>query len=1161
VPNAAALRVALLGPVRAWLADEEVALGPARQRTVFAVLAAHPGRRVSRADLIRALWGPAPPATAAGSVYTYVSGLRRGLAPARSGRLLASGPSGYALLVDEDAVDAHRFARLCAEAGAELDRGGPERVLAALDAALALWRGEAYAGLSGDFVAADRRRLADLRLAAIERRARVLLATGGDDGLVAELTALAGEHPLRESLHELLMLALHRSGRESEALDAFRAARRTLVAELGVEPGPALQDLHRQVLAASADAPAAAPPGPAPAPIVPTQVARALQEGLHSRPYVGRSAEVALLRGLVRDVAAGRGRAVWIDGEPGMGKTELLTVALADATALGCGLAWAVADELGRRVPLQVVTKALGLETSSADPRAAALTAQLHGDSHPGDPQGSVAVSRVLSYVRNGPCADAPLVLVIDDMQWADEASLLVWERLAALTRRLPLLLVAASRPEPYGRDLARLRRSVEVRQGHVLTLTPLPPADVEELIGAVVGAEPGGSLRALAPVAAGNPLYAREMAAGLVRRQEVRVVGGHAEVDAAAAAEVPQSLLAAVRGTVDFLTPETTEVLRLAALLGTQFAVGDVAAVSGQAPFDLMRHLDEAVAGHVVVAAGTDLAFRHPFLRQALYEGIPAAARAVRHRYAAEALARGGGSVVRVAEQLAADETVVDGWVLEWLVGARAELTRVAPAIAGQLFRAALNAGATTAKQRELLLIALVRLDFRYDRFPVAEARQAIGVATDPADLAEMRQLLAAMRHRRGDTRGAIALLRGAVDDPAVPPIWQTRHRVLLANFRRGSLDDLDAAERNAGAIIAEAQAAGQPYEEAFALQTLWLVNSIRRDHGTALGNLDRAMDLVRERPELAGVYFDLLDNRMFSLQNLDRLGDAQRTLREAAQFAAAHGLPASLQVATAVQCYWLGRWDEALAEVSAVTEDAPGITFYGMREPGAVMILLRGVAALIAGHRDLLEVALSHLDAVEALPATAAERESFDFLLVAQSLVAEHEGRHAEALDALEPLLRRAYAPMMLRHQWLPDAARLALEIGRGEVAERAAEICAEQAARETVPARAWAAAARCRSLLTGDAGPVLAAAAHYRAVGRVPELAAALEDAAVLLARAGRAAEAAGPARESTDLFATLGATWDLGRAARRLAAAGLDLPGDPVTPAPQPLGTRP
>jgi DNA-binding SARP family transcriptional activator/tetratricopeptide (TPR) repeat protein len=1150
-PPQSRLRVSVLGAVRAWVDDREIGLGPARQRALFAMLAANANRLVGRDELIEAIWGTSPPATAAGSVYTYVSGLRRSLEPDRSRRpsadLLTSGPSGYSLRLDPADLDAGQFQRLRGTAAELLSGGDAPAAVARLDAALALWHGDAYAGLTGPFIELDRQRLAELRLSAVEQRARIILDLGGDDALVAELAGLVQDNPLHEPLHELLMRALYQAGRLAEALEVFRNARRALVDELGVEPGPALRELQRRVLAGSADAPAPAVARELAPTVVPAQVARAMRDGLGSRVCVGREDELAYLRGLVRAVAAGTGGAVWIDGEPGIGKTELLTQAFGDAAGAGVQLAWGAADELGQRVPLQIITRALGLETSSPHHRLAELAARLHGVGGEAEDVGpAVAVDRVLAYVRST-CGTAPLILVVDDMQWADATSVLLWERLLAATSRLPLLLVASARPEPHSRELAQLRRGVQARQRRPVDLRPLREDEMARIVSALVGAPIGPNLRALAVRAAGNPLYAREMVAALLRTDAVRVDGGVADIDATVGVAPPESLLAAVRATLDFLTEETQKVLRLAALLGTQFAVSDVVAVTGRSPFDLMSSLEEALSANVVVDAGPDLAFRHPFLRQALQESVPAAMRAGLHRHTAEVLAAGGGSVIRVAEQLAAESPVIDTWVVGWLADRHAEVTKQVPQIAGDLIRLALATDLPSPAQRETLLVALVKMDFRRDLYPIAEAAQALELATDPADRAEMRQLLAAMRFRRGDQAAAIGLLRDAVHDPQVPPLWRTRHRVLLANFRRGDLDDLDRAERTAARVHAEAVAAGQPYEAAFALQTVWLTSSIRRDHERALAQVDRALEIMRDDPDMTGMYFDLLDNKMFSLQNLDRLDAAQRTLREAALFAIQHQLPAGLQVATAVQYYWLGRWDDAMAEVSAVTDDAPGITFHGMREPGAFTMLLHGVAALITLHRGASELAAAHLDAADALPASEAERENCDFLLVARALAAEQQDRAAEALFLLGPLLLPGYAPMMLRHQWLPDVTRLALAAGQPETAERAATICAAEAAKEVLPARAWAASARCRALLSGDPGPAVAAAEHYRAVGRVPERAAALEDAAVLLAGSGRAGESISAAREAAGIFAAIGATWDVERVRRRLEHAGLELDG--------------
>jgi DNA-binding SARP family transcriptional activator/tetratricopeptide (TPR) repeat protein len=1157
------LRVAVLGPVRAFLEGRELALGPARQRTVFAVLAANASRVVGRDELIEAVWGAAAPSTATGSIYTYISGLRRALEPQRSpwsaADVLTSGSAGYSLLLDEDGLDAADFVRLRAHAQhrlAETDRAG---AVAALDDALGLWHGEAFAGVAGPFVELERQRLADMRLATIEQRARILLDLGGHDDLVAELTGLVHDHPLDESLHELLMQALHRSGRHAESLAAYRSARQTLVRELGVEPGPALRRLHRQILDGTAD-----PADPAPRParrtaaatsalsVLPAHVARAVQDGFDARTFVGRAAEVTLLRELVHEVGTGHGRSVWIEGDPGIGKTELLTMALGDAGDRGCQLAWSTADQLGQRIPLQAVMDCLGLDPAATDPRRAALARELHAEPAGGDWGGSQSATaeKLVAFVREL-CTTAPLILVIDDLQWADDASVLLWGRLAAATRQLPLLLVASTRPEPSRRELAQLRRGVEARRGHILQLQPLTAPDVETLMGQIVGGRPGATLRALAPRTAGNPLYAREMASSLIRQSAVNIVDGTAEVDLTAADEAPQSLLAAVRGTLDFLSADTQDVLRNAALLGNEFAVADVAALTGRSPYELVRTFDEAVTAHVIVDAETQLAFRHPFLRQALYEGIPRSLRATLRRHAAQSLAQAGAPVTRVAEQLAAEATVVDPWVVQWLTRHHAAVIHRAPVLAGELIRQVLDSGLAGPDEHAILLVALVKLLFRLDRSPEAEAQQAVKIATDPADRAEMRQLLAAMRFRRGDPDGAIQGLTQALQAPDVPQIWRVRHRALLANFRRGDMSDLDRAEQNAHRVHAAAVAERQPYAIAHALQTLWLISSIRRDHERALSYVDRALQVAGQHDyvdglhsELVGLYLDLLDNRIFSLQNLDRLDEAEATLRSVGAVSEEHREPASLQVAAAVQGYWAARWDDALGELGTVTQDAPGITFHGMREPGAAALLMHGVAALIAARRDDRASALVHLDAAEAqFMTSSAERESCDFLVFARALVAEQEGRPGEALTVLTPILRPAYAAMMLRHQWLPEVVRLALDANELDIAHEALAVCSEEAAKETVPARAFAAAARCRALVLGDPDQALAAVAHYRSVGRRLELAATAEDAAYLLARAGRRDEAATAFDEAIRIFTELGARWDIRRAESRLRSFGI------------------
>jgi DNA-binding SARP family transcriptional activator len=224
----------ILGPLEVRKEGHPVALGGARQRALLAMLLTRANEIVSTDRLIDELWGEQPPRTALNTLQYYVSQLRKALG---ADRIVTRSP-GYLIRVEPGELDLERFERLVEEGGAE-----------GLREALALWRGAPLADFAYEaFAQASIGRLEELRLAALEQRLDADLALGRHGELVGELEALVGEHPLREHLRGQLMLALYRSGRQAEALDAYQATRRALVDGLGIEPGPALQELEKAVL-------------------------------------------------------------------------------------------------------------------------------------------------------------------------------------------------------------------------------------------------------------------------------------------------------------------------------------------------------------------------------------------------------------------------------------------------------------------------------------------------------------------------------------------------------------------------------------------------------------------------------------------------------------------------------------------------------------------------------------------------------------------------------------------------------------------------------------------------------------------------------------------------------------------------------------------------
>ncbi|WP_189061543.1 AfsR/SARP family transcriptional regulator [Longimycelium tulufanense] len=227
-------------------------LGPPRQRAVLGILAARANQVVTRDELIDGVWGEERPATAENGVHTYVAGLRQILEPHRArrapGQLLVSSTAGYVLRLGTDQLDVDVFKQRVRQAHRQHDAGDLVRALESFDAALGLWQGIAFGGVPGPFAEAERNRLDEMRLAATEQRAEVMLGLGRDTEVAAELAGLVIDHPLRERLRGLLMMALYRSGRQAEALKVFQDARQLLVEELGIEPGRDLRRVHEQVL-------------------------------------------------------------------------------------------------------------------------------------------------------------------------------------------------------------------------------------------------------------------------------------------------------------------------------------------------------------------------------------------------------------------------------------------------------------------------------------------------------------------------------------------------------------------------------------------------------------------------------------------------------------------------------------------------------------------------------------------------------------------------------------------------------------------------------------------------------------------------------------------------------------------------------------------------
>jgi len=694
----------LLGPLEAQDGDRRVELGRPKQRVLLAVLLVHANHVVSLDRLIEELWGEEPPPQAAASLQTYVSNLRRALEPDRQARalsrVLVSQPPGYRLVVGADDLDAARFAALATEGHRLLQAQRPAAAARALREGLALWRGPALAEVADEeFAQAERHRLEELQVAALEDRLAADLDLGGHAAAVAELEELAGRYRFRERLAGLLMLALYRSGRQAEALQAFQAARRALSDELGIDPGRWLRQLETGILRQDPGldwTPPPAEPGPPPgeaggsegeaSPALPASVTRSPQATPDE--LVGRDDQLAALEGVLAGARGGRGRVTLVAGEPGIGKTRLAEEAARRAAAAGMQVAWGRCHE-GDGAPAlwpwtQVVRQlaaelAPGQLAATLGPSAAWLGQLMPELAEPTGPSGPLPVAdlgaarfqlnqAVAGLLRRA--ADTrPLLVIVDDLHWADVPSLSLLAFLAGELNDARLVVMGTYRDvealpgRPLADTLGALAREPVVER---IALGGLDRAGVAALIGHTIGGRPAEPLvAAIADRCGGNPFFITELLRLLQSERQL------AAPDATAAARggIPVGVRDVLRRRLARLPAQTSTFLMVAAVAGRGFDLDLIEEVTGLDDEPALDAAEAAVLAGLVIeddrAAGR-YRFAHALVQETIYEDISRARRARLHARVAEALV-----AMRGAEPEPAAEMAYHCWQAAPVIGA----------------------------------------------------------------------------------------------------------------------------------------------------------------------------------------------------------------------------------------------------------------------------------------------------------------------------------------------------------------------------------------------------------------------------------------------------------------------------------------------------------
>jgi DNA-binding SARP family transcriptional activator len=1132
------MRVRLLGTVDVHDGEEARPVPGLRRKAILSVLALNAGRTVGAERLIDLVWGDQPPATALNTVQSHVSYLRRVLG---SRAAIVSRPPGYLLDLTGDGSDAATAERLIHTGLRATD---PARAAEPLRAALALWRGSPLQDVTEvPWLAEQARRLADLELEARRALADARLALGEHADLVPELQELAARHPYDEKIQAQLVLALYRTGRQADALAVVREVRRLLGAELGIDMGPALHELESAVLRHD----------PA---LAPAREHIDIPAAVDGPALAGRTRELAVLLRHLKSP----GVAV-VCGDPGIGKSRLLTELAVRAQRSGWTALTGRAAEFEQQVPYAVVVDALADHLSRADPALLAAVPDadraLLGEilPMPAVPGERTVTRRTLEAERYllfrafrglletlaGPSG---LLLVLDDLHWADPGSAELVAHLLRHPPRGPVVTAVAYRPRQLrGRLRQAVGRAIHDGAANLVELGPLTAAEAEPLLPVELSDDRRGELYA---AGGGNPLYLLALA---------RVGPGQGDGGQA------------LQGEFDGLSEAGTTVAHAAAVVGEHADVALIAAAAGLPETEVAAALDTLAGRDLLrpVPRTGHFRFRHPLLRRIAYDTAGSGWRVTAHGRVAAALAAAGAPATEQARHVESSARRGDLAAAGLLQTAATATLHSSPGTAAHWLGAALRIVPDGHPHLTFPLLALQAQSLALSG-RLAESRDVLHrlrQALPPEVTLERAQLAAScagVERMLGRHQEAGALLRAELSRATSPGGRPTDSggrsgdpdgrpaATLLVALGAGYLQPavpgepdwprraLDAARRTGvPSLLAEALVVGVLTDQA---DGVWDdVTAARLDEAAALVDAMPDGDVIRMLHTLAWLataeaIYERLDD---VTRHVDR---ALGLARAAGQMYVMHGLHL---IAAGVH---LAHGDLAAAARS-VDDAREATTLAGTDTMMSLVLTRESTLALLSGdvklaHRAAAEsVALANGNGDPLKPGTepagfAGGRRDYTAGAAAQALAAVHlhtgdPAGCAALLDGTEefrssPTMRAAlYETLALARsaQDRPEAAstwadRAAAEVAVWHTPRRAgaAELARAHALRPTDPTASAAHAAEAARLFTGAGDRLLAGQAHLHT--------------ATALAAAGRPV----PARREFDraraLFAVCGAT---------------------------------
>jgi DNA-binding CsgD family transcriptional regulator/tetratricopeptide (TPR) repeat protein len=834
----------------------------------------------------------------------------------------------------------------------------------------------------------------------------------------------------------------------------------------------------------------------------------------------GRDPELTVVRDALNSLRSGTGVVVVVEGSPGIGKSSLLAEAVRLAGRLPARVGLGDADPAETVVELAPLLRALFDGQPPLLDRSALPAAR-------GGPEQRYWLVHDLESLLEGAAAVAPLVVCLDDLQWADSGTLAALRALPARLASVPVAWLLAARPVQAGSGLADVVDQLVAQGARRITLDPLPPAAVAELAAEVMGASPDQALLELAADAAGNPFFLVELLRGLREERLVRIEGGVAHL---VAARLPKRVAAGMRHRLARLSESARQLATAAASLGRGFTVGQLVVLLGVPAAALLTPVDQLVEAGVFAERGDRLGFRHDIVRDAVRDSTTVSARRALDRQAVDVLLAAGAIPVEVATQLATSAEPGDEVAVGLLKDAADALGQRDPAAAAELSCRALDlipaghqAAGPLVATTTVLLHAAGRTDDA-EAFARKHLRNVVPAAEEAAvflSLASMFALSADVRAEAG--RRALAL-RGLSDEDRAKHQARLAYNLVQAGRPTEAAEQVQQARPGdlaARSILAQADGALRYVDGRFD-DALAVHEQAMRD-GFGPGEETREWVARQWRSEL----FAVLDRFDESLELISTGIVAAQRERQA--FALDF-----FETWRGRQLFQLGRLTDAAAALEGRFDAAGAVPVVGALYAAGVVALGR-VAIHTGDERRKRETAA--LAGTMVADGTPAERAHGGWLL---ALAAMADGNPAEARAALGTGGTPPY-PMDVTDD--PQLVRIAITAGDSRLAADTVASAEERARRNPGIGSVRAAAAHARGLFAADTTLLAEACQLFEATPRPMALASALEDLGVAQLRAGAQEAGVDTLGHALVRYSDAGATWDAGRVRGRLRSNGV------------------